>query len=200
MLAGGVLYIAGALVVSPALAERLSNGPRLPRGLSRLRLRRRGVPVHRDSTAHHLNLPLRAPSFPVYPERTRPSPLRLLCGHEVEALNANGRRRSPGHSFRLYSRCWTRPKAHLIPGPYGGRFATGVQYGPRTLSKNPYSAGWIFAIRASNHRARSAGGSVDARPDIQPVPAVARAIIFTCLMRRPRAPLGSGTRSFWPAT
>jgi predicted membrane channel-forming protein YqfA (hemolysin III family) len=57
MLAGGVLYIAGALSYHRRLAERLSGGLRLPQGLSRLCLRRRGIPVHGDSVVHHLNLP-----------------------------------------------------------------------------------------------------------------------------------------------
>ena len=74
MLAGGLLYTAGT-VVSLALAEPFSGGFRLPRGLPRLRLRRSGVSVHGGSAVHRLKLPVRALSLPIYPERTRPSPL-----------------------------------------------------------------------------------------------------------------------------
>jgi predicted membrane channel-forming protein YqfA (hemolysin III family) len=53
LVVGGLLYIAGAL--SSPLARPLSVGVRLPRGLSRLRLRRRGLPVRRDSPVYRLS-------------------------------------------------------------------------------------------------------------------------------------------------
>jgi predicted membrane channel-forming protein YqfA (hemolysin III family) len=64
MFAGGVLYTAGALSYHRRWPNPLSEGFRLPRGLSRLRLRRCGVPVHGDSAVHRLNLPVRALFIP----------------------------------------------------------------------------------------------------------------------------------------
>jgi hemolysin III len=53
MLAGGLLYTAGAISYLPSPPARpVSVGVRLPRSLPRLRLRRRDVPVCRDSTVH----------------------------------------------------------------------------------------------------------------------------------------------------
>ena len=55
MLAGGLVYIAGALVLSPAQARPLPGGVRLPRGLPRLRLRRGDLPVSLDNAHHGAN-------------------------------------------------------------------------------------------------------------------------------------------------
>jgi Haemolysin-III related len=67
----------------------------LPRGLSRLRLRRCGMPVHGDSPVHHLNLPVRASLFLLIPTYAS-SPLvhSTRCsgqpGCEVIAIGAVG--------------------------------------------------------------------------------------------------------------
>jgi hypothetical protein len=54
MLAGGLLYRPGRFLPSPP-PRPVPVGVRLPRGLSRLRLRRRDVPVYCDSTVHQLS-------------------------------------------------------------------------------------------------------------------------------------------------
>ena len=63
MLAGGLLYTAGAISSPSPLARPVSVGVRLPRGLSRLTSARRNVPVCRDSTVHQLSRePLHQPA------------------------------------------------------------------------------------------------------------------------------------------
>ena len=54
LLVGGLLYTAGRAVVPVPLAQPEPGRVRLPRGLPRLRLRRRDLPVHRDRAVHRL--------------------------------------------------------------------------------------------------------------------------------------------------